>query len=43
MEIIRIEVQIPKWLKIKRVTDFPKGSTTGDTGWEFWNDALGGG
>lgn len=33
--------EITKEVKLKEVTDFPKGRTTGDTGWEFWNEALG--
>ena len=33
--------EITNEVRLKEVTDFPEGRTTGDTGSEFWNAALG--
>ena len=33
--------KITRDARLKEVTDFPEGRTTGDTGSEFWNDVLG--
>ncbi len=33
--------EVTQDVKLKEVTDFPEGRTTGDTNSEFWNNALG--
>jgi endonuclease/exonuclease/phosphatase (EEP) superfamily protein YafD len=33
--------EMTREMKLKEVTDFPEGRTTGNTGSAFWNDVLG--
>lgn len=38
---LKLVKEIARDVKLKEVTDFPEGRTTGDTKSEFWNKALG--
>jgi len=38
---LKLVKKITRDVKLKEVTDFPDGRTTGDTSFKFWNDVLG--